>query len=144
MDGTIGQFEILYYVAKHGLKNLSLTGVQDLIFKHANVHSPGIVLIELHLASVISLADHAVMLRKKTVTSIVSGPISYYCPFLYNYYCHFSGGHQLFDGPSEITGVRAYDPASHMYKGKLQGSLTIVAILGKFFFFFLCYKYLFK
>lgn len=125
----------MYYVAKHGLKNLSLTDVQNIVFKYSNVFSPGIVSIELHLASVISSADYAVMLRKETVTSIVSGPISYYCPFLYNSYCHFSDGEQLFDGPSEITSVQAFDPASLIYKDKLQGSLTIVAILGELLFF---------
>lgn len=121
---------LFYYVAKHGLKNSSLTYVRDMVFDAADLSCPKISLIQLHLAAVLSLADHAVLLRQDRVSSIVLGSPSYFRPFLMNRFCHISGGTGLRNGPAAVSYVQAYDGASHMFKMNVIGSNAIVAVLG--------------
>lgn len=105
--------------------------MEKIIYEKANVYSADVELIQIHLASVLSIPDHAVMLRQDIVSSIVSGQLSYYRTLLYYKFCHFSGGRNLINGPNAITNVQAYGVANHMFKLNVIGSHAILAILGK-------------
>lgn len=122
--------QFYYYICKHGLKSTSLTAVKEYIERSIDVNY--IILCQIHLASVLSAPDYAVMLRQDAVSSLIVGhQKTYFRPFLLYKYCHFSGADNVLGGPRNITYVQAYDMAAHLFRGDVCGMHYIVPLLGK-------------
>lgn len=142
--GTVETFRDLqfyYYVAKHDLKSTSLTAVKDYIVRSVDVQS--IVLFQIHLASVMSAPDYAIMLRQEAVSDFVIGQQkAYFHPFLFHKYCHFFGDN-LLGGPRNVSYVQAYDMAAHLFRGNVYGMSYIIPLLGKnnIFLLLMCFVF---
>jgi len=72
------------------------------------------------------------MLRQSSIGGIVRGnSINYYRPLALWHFCQFSKGHGLRNHSKIVTNVIAYDVAQHIFKTSVQGSQSVVAILGQ-------------
>lgn len=130
-SGLLSEARVQFYVARHGLKSSSLVAVRDFMVETVNMDCDHIVLIQMHLASVLSHPERAVLLFQKSVSRVISGHPSIFRPFLWHKYCHFSNGSGIIGGPVTITSIQAYDMAAHMFRMDTNGMHYIVALLGK-------------
>jgi len=88
--------------------------------------------IIIDIIKVLAAPGYGVMLRQECVSTIVTAQNkAYYRPLLFHDFCHFSGGEKLKGGPICITSIQAYDMASHIYKGDVQGAHYLIPLLGK-------------
>lgn len=139
--------KILFYIARHGLKIIEQRTTCKEIINAVDLRSDHVTLIQMHMASMLSQKEFAVVLRQPSVVKIVTGEKAYFRPMLYYKYCHFSNGSGLVGGPLQITGVQAYDMASHQYRGEVAGMNYLMAVMGKNLYLIIfrawCFVYIF-
>jgi len=123
---------VYFYVCQHGLKNGCCTAVAEHLAASFDLESPYLFGIQLHMAVTFKSPNYAVMLRQSSVGGVVRGSsIAYYRLFGLWQFCQFANGHGLRNHSQLVTNVIAYDAAQHVYKTSVQGSQSMVAILGK-------------
>ncbi|XP_050528223.1 uncharacterized protein LOC126898329 [Daktulosphaira vitifoliae] len=124
---TFVDVQLYFYIAKHGIKDASLSTVKYMINEAVNMDCPQLICIQLHLAA----SNHAVLLKRDRATKVVTGEIAYFKPLLMNDVCNFNGGKSLKNSHlSAVTWVQAYDMAQHMIRGGGLGAHYIVALCG--------------
>ncbi|XP_050531469.1 uncharacterized protein LOC126900071 [Daktulosphaira vitifoliae] len=70
---TFADVQLYFYVAKHGIKDASLSTVNYMIDEAVNMDCPQLICIQLHLAA----SNHAVILKRNRVSKVVTAEITH-------------------------------------------------------------------
>lgn len=105
--------QVLFYYAVHGLKNEDLISVNDMISN--TIDKSNILLAQIHLATVLSSTEHAILLKTDKIRKVLVRDTSLFHPLLMHSYCHCQSN-GIIGGPDTITHVLCYDMGCHRFK----------------------------